>query len=397
MIPRSARLELERKLKQFPIVAILGARQVGKTTLARSARPGWTYVDVERPAQREPLLADPEDRLRNLGDQTILDEAQLVPSVLEVLRGFVDEHPNKNGRYLLLGSASPLLMKNIAETLAGRVAFVELGSLTWEEVHASSLKISIDNLWLRGGFPKAALVRDDQLRFDWFDAYSKTFIERDLPVMGVDVSVAQMRKLWAMLAHAQGTQWNASRFGSALGMSYHTVNRYVDILEHAFLIRRLPPFLPNLTKRLTKAPKIYLRDSGLLHYFTGAHSRERLDVNPGRGESWEGFVIEQLAAGIGRYALGAECFYFRTATGVEVDLVVQVGGRVTPFEIKTHTAPGIDAAIALRNFMRDMGCEKGYVIARSAADYSLGQGVTVLAAKKWLGNLPELAKLVDAG
>ncbi|HEX7669311.1 MAG TPA: ATP-binding protein [Polyangiaceae bacterium] len=391
MLPRAAATEIARKLRTFPVVTILGPRQVGKTTLARSALPGWRYLDLERPADRAPLQADPEDRLRSLGDRVILDEAQLAPELFPVLRGLVDEHRKKNGRYVLLGSASPTLVRGISESLAGRSALLDLPQLEWSEFAGG--KRSLDDLWLRGGFPTPALSSNAVRRFDWFDAYVRTFVERDLAALGVDVSAARMRQLLGMLAHAHGALWNSSRIAAALGTNYHTVNRYLDILEQSFLVRRLRPLLPNLGKRLTRSPKIYLRDTGLLHHFLGIQSREQLSTSPSRGVSWESLVIEHVLASFAREAPGSEGFFFRSATGIEVDLVMQRSGDLVPFEIKSHTSPGRDSLKGLFTFMRDLGVSRGYVIARSAEDYSLGDGVTVLSAKTVLADPARLASL----
>ena len=392
MLPRAAAAELARKLRTFPIVTLLGPRQAGKTTLARATLPNWRYLDLERPRDATPLLNDPEDRLRSLGDRVILDEAQLVPQLFPVLRGLVDERRSKNGRYVILGSASPSLVRGIAESLAGRSAFLELRPLQWDEFQHAP-RASLDDLWLRGGFPVAALSSNAARRFDWFDAYVQTFIQRDLAALGIDVSASRMRNLWGLLAHAHGGLWNSSRIAGSLGTNYHTVNRYLDILEQAFVVRRLLPFLPNLGKRLTKSPRVYLRDTGLLHYFVGVQTRDQLDVSPYRGASWESFVIEHLAAAAERETPGAQVFFFRSATGTEVDLVIQRGEDILPFEVKTHSSPGKDSLKGISSFMRELGLAKGYVVARTADDYSLGGGVRVLAAKKLLADPARLASL----
>jgi uncharacterized protein len=392
VLPRAAEAELQRKLRAFPIVTVLGPRQAGKTTLVRGVLPTWRYLDLERPSDVTPLRNDPEDRLRSLGDRVILDEAQLAPEIFPVLRGLVDERRSKNGRYVMLGSASPALVQGIGESLAGRTAFLELRPFQWDEL-ADMKRSSLDDLWLRGGFPEAYRSANATRRFDWFDAYVRTFIERDLVALGIDVSASRMRQLWGLLAHAHGGLWNSSRVAASLGTSYHTVNRYLDILEQAFLVRRLPPFLPNLSKRLTKSPKVYLRDTGTLHHFLGIQARDQLDVSPYRGMSWESLVVEHAIAAAEREMPGARGYFFRTATGVEVDLVIQHGRELLPFEIKTHTSPGRDQLGGLMTFMRDAGARRGYVIARSAEDYSVGDDIRVLSANKLLADPRRFASL----
>jgi hypothetical protein len=392
MFPRAAAAELTRKLRTFPAVTVLGPRQSGKTTLARTALPGYRYLDLERPSDRVPLLADPEDRLRALGDRVILDEAQTAPEIFPVLRGLIDEQRRKVGRYVLLGSASPVLMQGASESLAGRTAVLELAPFRWDEL-ATAKRLSIDDLWLRGGFPEPALSSKEARRLDWFDAYVRTFIERDLVAMGVEVSSARMRQLWGLLAHAHGGLWNASRLGASLGTTYHTVNRHLDLLEQSFLVRRLPPFLPNLGKRLTRSPKVYLRDTGLLHHFLGIQNREQLDVSPYRGASWESFVIEHVVGAFEREAPGAQASFFRSATGSEVDLVLQRGTDVVPFEIKVHSSPGPESLKGLVRLLADLGLPRGYVIARSREDYSLGNGITVLSARRLLANPARVTSL----
>lgn len=392
MLPRAAETELQRKLRTFPLVTVLGPRQAGKTTLVRGVLPGWRYLDLERPADAAPLRDDPEDRLRSLGDHVILDEAQLVPELFPVLRGLVDERRSRNGRYVILGSASPALVRGVAESLAGRTAFLELRPLQWLEL-AETKRPSLDDLWLRGGFPKVCLSANATRRHDWFDAYVRTFIERDLAALGIDVSAVRMRQLWGLLAHAHGTLWNSSRVAASLGTNYHTVNRYLDILEQAFLVRRLPPFLPNLSKRLTRSPKVYLRDTGILHHFLGIQTRDQLDVSPYRGASWESLVLEHVIAAVEREMPGTRCHFYRTATGVEVDLVLQRERDIVPIEIKTHTSPSRDQLGGLVLSMRDLGARRGFVIARSAEDYSVGDNIRVLSATKLLAEPRRFASL----
>jgi predicted AAA+ superfamily ATPase len=376
---------LARLLRRFPAVTVLGPRQAGKTTFIRRALPDWTYVDLERPSDAAPLAADPERRVRQLGDRVIFDEAQRAPALFPVLRSAIDERAARRGRFVLLGSASPALIHEIAESLGGRTAFLDLPPLRWDEVAAGTRRPSLDRLWFRGGLPPALLARSDRQCTEWIDAYTRTVIERDLPALGIEVSAPQMRRLWTMLAHVHGGLWNASQLAAALGVNYHTVNRYVDILEQTFLIRKLQPYFANVGKRLVKSPKVYFRDSGLLHYFLGVASSRALETHPARGASWEGFVVDHLISAFGRFAPASQAYFWRTAKGAEVDLLVDTGSKRIPVEIKLHSAPDAADAEGVRRCMEILGLARGYVVYPGTTDYSLGQNVTALGAAALLG------------
>ena len=384
MIPRHFHARLRDLLNQFPAVTVLGPRQCGKTTFVRDALRDWTYLDLERPSDAAPLHADPEARIESLGEAVIFDEAQRVPELFAVLRGAIDQGRPRNGRYALLGSASPALVKQISESLAGRTAFLDLPPFRWDEVAAESPAHSLGTLRLRGGFSDAFLAADDTARQDWMEAYTCAFIERDLPALGIDVSAVQMRKLWTMLAHNNGSVWNASQLAASLGVSYHTVNRYLDILEQTFLVRRLPPYFANIGKRLVKSPKVYFRDTGLLHYFLGIRSNEHLQTHPARGLSWEAFIVDQLISAFQRVAPGSAFYFWRTARGEEVDLIVDTGAGLLPIEIKLHSAPGADGTIGLRRCMHDLGLKQGWLVYPGRERYSLGNGVTAVPATQAL-------------
>ncbi len=385
MIDRAYGPVLRTLLRRFPAVTVLGPRQCGKTTFIRRALPDWSYVDLERPADATPLAADPEARLGQLGDGVVLDEAQQLPGIFPVLRGLIDRRRSRKGRFVLLGSASPSLVRGISESLAGRTAFLDLPPFRWDEVAARRPPGGLGRLWLRGGYPDAFLSRSDAARHDWMEAYTRAFIERDLPALGVDVSASQMRKLWTMLAHVNGGLWNASQLAASLGVSYHTVDRYVDILEQAFLVRKLSPYFANVGKRLVKSPKVYFRDTGLLHYFLGIRSARQLDTHPARGASWEAFVVDQLLSAYRRRDPGCQAWFWRTATGDEVDLLIETGSRLVPFEAKLHSAPGPDDARGLFRCMSDLELPRGHVIYPGRERYSLGRGVTALPAESLLG------------
>lgn len=394
MVPRPGFADaLSALLRRWPAVTVLGPRQCGKTTFIRDVLPRWTYLDLERPSDAAPLLADPETRLAQLGDHVIFDEAQRVPQLFDVLRGAIDRRRSRRGAYLLLGSASPRLVTGVSESLAGRTAFLDLPPFRWDEIRSARPHARLGELWLKGGFPAAFLARGDDRRAEWLEAYTRAFIERDLPALGVDVAAVRLRHLWTMLAHAHGGLWNASGLAASLGVSYHTVNRYVDVLEQTFLIRKLPPFFANIRKRLVKSPKVYFRDSGLLHAFLGVRSSAALQVHPGRGLSWEGFVIDQLISAFQRARPGAQAYFWRTATGSEVDLLIDDGRRLLPFEIKLHSAPTTDDATGVVSCMNDLGLRRGYVIYPGETSYSLGRNVIAVPATRVLGGDEAIAAL----
>ncbi|MBU8912894.1 MAG: ATP-binding protein [Spirochaetales bacterium] len=383
MIDRAYRGDLVRKLSHFPVVTILGPRQCGKTTFIRSALPEWSYVDCERPSDYEPLLADPERRLRQLGDFTIFDEAHRVPELFPVLRSYVDEERSRSGRIVLLGSVSPELVAGISESLAGRSAFIELTPFLLSEV-VGRAEDSLGRLWFRGGFPDPFLWSDDATVIDWFDAYSRTFIERDLNALGVSISSQRMRQLWAMLCHVSGGMWNASDIASSMGVNYQTVNRYVEILERAFLVRRLQPYFVNISKRIVRRPKLYVRDSGILHHFLGVRTAAQLDVHPSRGASWESFVVEQIISTVELDRPGAGFYFWRTSGGAEVDLLIEIEGTIIPFEVKVHSSPSRGLTKGLRSCMSDLHLRRGYVVYPGAESYSLGSGVDVVPVQRLL-------------
>ena len=393
MIPRHYREALGRLLRRFPAVTLLGPRQCGKTTFIRQALPDWTYLDLERPSDLAPLGADPEARLEQLGARVVLDEAQRLPELFPVLRGVLDRRGSRAAAVVLLGSASPSLVRGISESLAGRTAFLDLPPFRWDEVAVGRRRPDLAALWLRGGFPPAFLERDDGARHEWLESYTRAVIERDLPALGIDVSPAQMRRLWTMLAHCRAGLWNASQLGAALGVSYHMVNRYVDILEQAFLVRKVLPYHANVGKRLVKSPKLYFRDTGLLHYFLGIRSRAELDTNPARGHSFEAFIVDQLLSAYARAVPGSTPYFWRTAQGDEVDLLIDAGARLVPFEVKLHSAPTRDDARGVVRCMQLLGLKRGYVVYPGGKDYPLGGGVTALAAAPLLAAPATVARL----
>jgi predicted AAA+ superfamily ATPase len=377
--------ELQRKLSNFPIVAIIGARQCGKTTFARNKLADWSYLDLERPSDRRPLEADIEARLRTLGNRVIFDEAQRLPELFPVLRSLVDEDRSVKGRWVLLGSASFELIRGISETLAGRIAFIELPVLQPQEIYPDkgntrSIEKIVADRWFRGGYPEAWLQDDDRARTDWFEAYQQTFIQRDVLQIGLGVQTSTVERLWLMMAHSVGSLWNASTFGAALGVNYQTVNRYAGLLEGSFLIRRLMPWHANIKKRLTKSPKLFFRDCGLLHYFLGIHNQKTLDVHNLRGHTWENFVTESCITRFTRDYPGVHYGFWRTLAGAEVDLIIEYNGNVVPVEIKLHTSPVASDLRGLFNCISDLDCKYGVVLHGGAESYTIDKKVRAFPA-----------------
>lgn len=376
------RLCVERLLhlaRQFPAVLTLGARQVGKTTLARQTFPLFSYLDMEDTATHALFAEDPRFQLdARTGAGLILDEAQRLPILFDALRGAIDADRQRMGRFVILGSAQPALVRQVSESLAGRVGILELAPLTAQETATGDTPImDYRQLWLAGGFPDAlgAAGRGGHFR-DWWEAYLRTYVERDLPALGVGAEPILMRKLLTMLAHAQGGLANLSQFAAALGLSQPTVARYVDILEQSFLLRRLPPYFRNVGKRLVKAPKLYLRDTGLLHHLLNIDSLEGLDSHPIRGASWETFVLEDL---LRREALAyphGVAHFWRTAGGAEVDLLVERGVDLHAVEIKTARATSPYLARGLRAIMDDTRAVSATVIDQGPATDPLAPGIT---------------------
>ena len=331
MLIRLVETALRERLARSPAVALLGARQVGKTTLARTLSPH--YFDLEQPADRIRLdLA--WDELVPSPALLVLDEAQAWPDVFPRVRGAIDAARGRNGRFLLLGSVSPGLMRQVSESLAGRLALVELTPLVLQELPDTA----VNDLWLRGGFPSGGVLDAPQFP-GWQRDYLTLQAERDLPNWGLQASWATAHRLLRMLAAVHGQLWNATQLGQSLGLSYHTVNAYVDVLEGAFLVRRLRPWLPNLKKRLQRSPRVYWRDTGLLHALLGATRMDDLLAQPWVGASWEGFVIQQVVDTLAGRGTPVEPHFFRTSDGYEIDLVFQLEGRVWAVEAKLTSSP----------------------------------------------------------
>jgi len=370
--PRIATARLQRLVRQFPAVSILGPRQSGKSTLARMAFPKHAFFDLEDPIALSRVMADPLLILEE-HRQLVFDEVQRLPALFPLLRSHLDGHPSS--RVILLGSAAPQLLTGVSESLTGRVGFLELGSISVFEAEPSAL-------WIKGGFPRVHWSRPRAHPEDWFPAYLRTTLEQDLPQLGYTVSAQRLHALVTMVAHAQGSTLNLSELGSALGVSYHTVAHLLELLEGVYLLRRLPPYFVNIRKRLVKSPKLYVRDTGLLHSLLGLpFRRDALLRHPKVGASFETFCIEQLIEHAQLADPRAEAFFFRTHTGIEIDLLLRLRGQLVPIEVKLGLGPPDTAG--LEAGMRELGLEKGYVV------YA-GKGCTPLRRNLRLCGLQEL-------
>lgn len=362
-----------------PCVAILGPRQCGKTTLARmlgADEPDCTFFDLESPLDLRRLSA-PQRALEGLRGLVVIDEIQRKPGLFEILRVLLDR-PEQPARFLTLGSASPALVKGVSESLAGRVGFLDLAGFDLRETGSDAQ----DRLWDRGGFPRAFLAPDDVASFDWREGFVRTFLERDIPQLGITVPAETLRRFWTMVAHYHGQVWNAAEFARSLGASEGTARRYLDILAGAYMVRVLPPWFENLSKRQVKAPKIYIRDSGLLHTLLQLHSADDLLSHPKLGASWEGFAMEQILAAFGT----REAYFWATHGGAELDLMLIVHGRRYGFEFKIADAPGTSRS--MRTALADLGLEHLWIVYPGKEGYELDQRISVLPLRE----IPQLAR-----
>jgi predicted AAA+ superfamily ATPase len=338
-------------------VALLGPRQCGKTTLARQL--DGAYFDLEQEPDRLRLDLEWDVRIEERA-LIVLDEAQAWPDVFPRLRGAIDRERKRMGRFLLLGSVSPALMTRVSESLAGRLSLIELTPFLLTELEDRS----IDRLWLCGGFPDGGVLEHGRYPH-WHRDYLTLLTQRDLPGWGLPSAPQATDRLLRMLAAGHGQVWNASQIGQSLGLSYHTVNRHLDYLVGAFLVRRLPPYLPNIRKRLIRSPKIYWRDSGLLHARMNVIDRDDLLSRPSVGTSWEGFVIEQLIGTLASLGQPFEAFHFRTSDGREIDLVLDFGRRRSAVEIKLTASPGPDDMARLERAADLIGASRRYLVSRT--------------------------------
>ena len=374
-IPRNYHLRrLRLLLREFPVVALLGARQVGKSTLARqlaaSHRGPTTWFDLEDPTDLA-RLADPGLELRPLRGLVVLDEIHRLPGVFPLLRVLADR-PRTPARFLVLGSASPDLLRQTSETLAGRVAFHELDGFGLREVE------DLERLWLRGGFPLSYLARSAPASRRWRDGFIRTFLTRDVPDLGSSIPPLTLRRFWTMLAHWHGQIWNGAEFGRAFGVAHTTVRRYLDLLTSVFVVRQLQPWHENIRKRQVRSPKVYVADSGVLHALLGLSTREAVLSHPKVGASWEGFVVQQIVQLL--TASPEQCFHWSTHSGAELDLLVVAGDRRYGFEVKRAEAPR--PTPSMRSAFETLGLDRLDVVHAGAQSYAMAPGMRALPAAR---------------
>ena len=372
-VSRHIESELRECLLDFPAVTVLGPRQCGKSTLARKIieeHDGAVYLDMEKPSDLA-KLQEPELFFAQYPDKLIcLDEVQRLPDIFTSLRSIIDEQ-KRNGHFLFLGSASRDLIRQSSETLAGRIAYLELTPFTCSEIKNSYAPISLNDFWLKGGFPDSLLARNDKAGRRWRDNFIRTFLERDIPQLGFRIPSPTLRRVWQMCAHDQGQLLNSSKLGSSLGVSHTTFRSYIDLLAETYMLRILPPYIPNLKKRLVKAPKIYLRDTGILHSLLKIDTFDDLMGHPVFGASWETAAMETIIANLPDW----EPFFYRTAAGTEIDLILKRGNRIFAFEFKASAAPRLSKGFWTG--LEDLNVEKAWVVAPVNESYPLRENVMV--------------------
>lgn len=387
MIKRVLENEILLSLGQFPAVGIIGSRQVGKTTLAimiAENRSGKTvYLDLERPSDLA-KLGDAELYLRSAADSlVIIDEIQRRPDLFPVLRSLIDEQ-RRPGRFLILGSASPALLRQSSESLAGRIVYHELKPLDLQEVGVSPE--TINRLWNRGGYPESFLAESDAASLKWREAFIQTYLERDIPNLGLRIPAVTLRRFWLMLAHCQGQLWNASKIAGSLGVDPKTVRRYLDALEDTFMVRQLPPLHANLKKRLVKSPKVYLRDAGLLHALFGVQTHGQLLGHPVAGASWEGWCVEQVLAIL---PPNTAAYFYRTSAGAEIDLVLQPPGAMSAVAVEAKFSLDPRPTKGFWSALADVQPVRSFVIYPGTEFYPLAENVWALPAA-------QVARLAEA-
>jgi predicted AAA+ superfamily ATPase len=374
--PRALRT-LRTALANNPVAVLLGPRQCGKTTLARrlAEETTTTWFDLERPADRA-KLENAELVLGGLSGLVVIDEVQRLPELFTVLRPLADR-PKAKTKFLLLGSASPDLVKGVSESLAGRAGFVELGGFELGDVGAARQ----NRLWLRGGLPRSFLARDEKTSLAWRQDFIRTFLERDVPQLGIRIPSAALLRFWTMLAHYHGQIWNGAELARALGLSEKTVRSYLDLLTGAFVLRQLPPWFENAGKRQYKAPKVYVRDSGLMHALLGIEDRLALAGHPKFGASWEGFALEQVLSVAGT----RQAFFWATHSGAELDLLLMVGGKRFGVEFKCADAPVMTRSLHIA--LEDLRLERAWIVYPGRDSYPVHERVRVCPLAQTLSEL----------
>ena len=372
-ILRSLEQGVKESLEDYPVVALLGPRQAGKSTLVKKLRENKLYLDLELNSDFT-KLEEPELFFEQNHKALIcLDEIRLIPEIFKTLRGVVDKR-DRNKQFLVLGSASRDLIRQSSESLAGRVCYLELSPFHMEELD----KKDPIELWLRGGFPRSFLSKSHEKSFQWRENYIRTYLERDIPQLGFNIPAKSIERLWRMLAHLQGQNLNSSKLAASLGVSSHTVKSYVDILEQTFLLRTLKVFETNMKKQQIKSPKIYIRDSGLLHTLLNLETMNDMIGHPIFGSSFEGFVIENIISGFPKWKFN----YYRTKSGAEVDLVMSKGNRVVAIEIKASKAPKVERGFW--SAVEDIKASEKFVIALVDETYEIQNKTIVTNLRAFL-------------
>ena len=369
---KKLREKIENAIRRSVITAVLGPRQCGKTTISRmiGSKHGAIYYDLEDPVSFQALKSSPEQLLSEQKGLIILDEIQRMPELFPILRMLADR-ADITARFLLLGSSSPNLMKNVSESLAGRVAFIDMSGFDISELSVRDVK----KLWYRGGFPRSFLAADEEESFSWRLDFIRTFLERDIPQLGITVPSETLRRFWTMLAHYHGQTWNGSEFARAIGATEPTARRYLDLLSGAYVIRQLQPWYENIGKRQVKSPKIYIRDSGLLHALLLLKDNQ-IRLHPKNGASWEGFIVEQVIN-----LVETPVWYWATHAGSELDLFAVINGKRTGIEIKFADAPDLTKSMHLA--FQDLKLDRLFIIYPGKISYPLLENIIVVP-------LPEL-------
>ena len=378
-IPRHINDTIQLRLEHFPAVALLGARQVGKTTIAGmiiDKVPQSVYLDLERPADLN-KLSDAEAFFQHFSNRMIcLDEIQRVPELFSVLRGVIDRN-QRNGQFLILGSASRDLIRQSSESLAGRISYFEITPFTQQEASLTGLK----DHWLMGGYPRSLLSQDTEISIQWREDYIRTFLERDIPQLGFRLPANTMGRFWRMLAHTSGQVLNASKLAGSMGVSSHTIRKYIDLLEQTFMVRVLVPYTGNIKKRLIKSPKVYIRDTGILHALLNIETMQDLFSHPIYGASYEGYVIENILNRLPRWQYS----FYRTSNGAEIDLILTKGMQKIAVEIKASTSPKVSSQFW--NSVETVKPDQTVIIAPVDKEYPIGDRAMVMPLDVFLKQL----------
>lgn len=360
---------INQALSRSRCVALVGPRQCGKSTMARliANQEDSVFLDLEDP-QVQNRLSNPKMALERLEGLVILDEIQLRPDLFPILRVLLDRVPLP-AKFLILGSASPDLITGSSETLAGRIEFVDMSGFNLGEVGVDKLQ----SCWLRGGFPLSFLAKDEKDSIAWRENFIRTFLERDLRRMGIDLPAATLRRFLLMLTHYHGQTWNASKLANSMDLSSPTIKKYLDIMTGAYLVRQLPPWFENLGKRLVKSPKIYFRDSGILHYFAGISNLEDLETNPIYGSSWEGFALEEILIRNSEY----DAYFWATQSGAELDLLLIKGNKRIGFEFKSSETPRTSKSMGIA--IDDLDLDHLYIVYPGDKNYPINARISALS------------------